>query len=265
MFKKILWVLILVWIIFVLIIEYSSTKKEKLEEEQKQLLQEEEKKIGLNKLEENQNVISNAEKIEQLKQKNKSYIVFNFWKDLFSFKENKDKMELFFNWKNIWNYDKIDKDGIKIFETKGSDIYYYIELLDKKYLYNSQVNILKEIDLKIDVEYVKVSEDQIIFKTIKWSFIHDFATQEFNYYSYFNDFIYYKTWVIWIVKPEEKTRLSNLGFENERQNLIIFYDSVTKEKKILLKTNDDLVKIYLEENKVFLENIKNEKFELENI
>jgi hypothetical protein len=56
-----------------------------------------------------------------------------------------------------------------------------------------------------------------------------------------------------------------LGYEKETENLIIYYNPNTKEKRIVYKTDLLLKKIYFKQEKIYFEDSNNEEYELKNI
>ena len=141
----------------------------------------------------------------------------------------------------------------------------FIRVWSEKYIFNYDTKIIQNIELNIDVKYVKTwSNNKLIFVTEKWSFVYTITSKTLDYFSYFNDFVYYNDWYIWIVWIDETRIRNNLWFNDKEKKLVVYYNPNTKEKKIIYETTLDIKKIYIDNNKVFLMTDE-ELFELENI
>ena len=226
-----------------------------------------EKKISLKKLEEEKNELTNLEKIDLLRKEwiYESYIKNKEWKEIY-LKENNNKLELYL-WKQlIWNFDIPENKETNIQEIYGSKNYILLKLWEKKYLYSLISKKTYDIDLKINIKYIKTWEnDNFIIVTDKWSFIFNKKNKSLEYFNFFNDFVFYKKWYIWIVKKDDSNRKNNLSIENSKNDIVLFYDPNTKEKKILYNLSEKIDKIYIGNNEVILLKESWEKYSLENI
>ena len=126
------------------------------------------------------------------------------------------------------------------------DNYIFIVFWDKKYLYSLSSKTDIEVLLNIGVNYVKkaASNSSFHFVTEKWSFIYDRNRETLEYFSYFDDFVYYNDEYIWVIKKEDKRRLKNLWLDDENDNLIVKYNPGTKEKKVLHRILQIIIMIF---------------------
>ncbi len=276
MINKIIWVLIIIWVIWTWYFFYNykylvkneeeiSSKIKKQEELEKQKF-EDKKEIILTKQILNKDLLTNSEKIQKIKENNKNYknFTFNNWLKVY-FKEEDNKLDLYSDDKKIWTFDLVYPDYLKIYLIDWTLNDLYIEVANNKFYYNSVLWNIVQIDLNIDVIYSKkTQENNLIFVTSKWSFNYSITEKTLEYFSYFNDYVSFNDWYIWLVKKDEKRILNNLWFE-ATWNLIVYYNPNTKEKNIIYKTDLDINKIYTIENKLFLVKDDWEIYELENI
>lgn len=208
-------------------------------------------------------------KIEELRKKNSSYSYFKLdnFDDSFSFLEENSSLSLYFWDVKIWTFKKVSKAELWIKEVIWNPSYITIFIWKEKFLYNLKTKVIKNIDLAVDVEYVKswINNLEFLFKTPVWIFVYTIKNNTIEYFIFFEDFVYYKNWYLWIIKKDEDIKLKNLWFEEEKQNLIIYYNPGTKEKNIIYKTDTDLKKIYFRWEKVYFEDANWDEYELKNL
>lgn len=279
MTNRLLSILILIWIFsfsyLYYIFEYKPKSIQKQQELQKQIEQKnvEKKQASLKQIIKDDILLANkeniSEKIEQLKKKNNSYTTFvlNENKDAYFIETQNDKLELFISWKKIWDFNKTSKKELDVKWIIWNNNYIFIKIWENKYLYDLFLNNLIKIDLKIDVEYIKsgLNNLDLLFKTKVWIFKYSIINNKFEYFNFFDDFVYYKEWYLWIIKKDDKTRFNNLSLNNDGNNLIIYYNPNTKEKNIIYKTKLDLLKIYKNNEKIYFLDSQNKEYELENL
>lgn len=280
MSNRFLWILILISFIWVSYIYYNliylPEKKSEIKNEQKVInsISEIKKDPELIKQVVEKKELTNLEKIEKIKQKNKNslgtdwkYKTFILNDNLNAyFKKSDNNLNLYLSNKKIGSFSLLYPEYLRVELIYGTDNDLYIEVWDNKYYYNNNAKIVSEIKLNIDIEYVKQwLKNSLIFVTNKWSFKYFIYNKNLEYFSYFNDFIYFNEWYIWIIKKEDKRILKNLWFTLNNETIIVYYNPDSKEKKIIYNTKEDIIKIYRSNNKLYLINSDNETFELENI
>ena len=267
MSNRVLWILIIIWFIWLIYIYIKFDEKEKIRIE----TQKKNEQITLKKeikliKKEGEKSITNIEKIERLKQNKKNYKTFYLKnnKKAYFFKKN-NKLDLFFNEKKIWNFDLVYTKYLRVELLKGSENDLYIEVWKNKFYFNYLNNYLNKINLNIDINYVKKSiNNKLIFVSSKWSFIYSIFDNSLNYFNFFNDFIYFKEWYIWIIKIDQKRIIKNLWLDIGKTTLL-YYNPDTKEKTIKYKTDKNIKNIFIKNNKIFISDENDNLFEFENI
>lgn len=276
MLNKIISFLLIIWVFvgwyFFYNYKYLPEKQQKIENikkvEQEKKLQVEKasKAIKLTKQEIKTVELTSEQKIEQLKEDKSNYKTFNLKNaSKVYFKEVDNKLDLYVDRVKIWNFDLVYPEFLKVTEVKWSLNDLYIEIGKSKFYYNSLSSVISWIDLNIDIKYVKKwNPDLLIFVTDKWSFIYSIVEKKLEYFTYFNDFVYYSDSYIWLIKKDESRILNNLWFTDE-SDLIVLYNPNSKEKKILYKLDADFREIYMQNDKLYLSDLDWKIYELENI
>ena len=273
MSNRILWILVMIWIFgagylyytFIIIPAKNVRIQERLEE---QILLEQKKQAPVLVKQEIVDVeLTKAEKIQFIKDKKSSYKTFKFSNTLKAFfLENNNRLELYLNDDKIWNFDLVYTQYLNVELILWTSRDLYIEVWKYKFYYNDKTKLISEIELNIDVNYVKIwTNNRLIFVTDKGSFVYSIFDKKLEYFNYFNDFVYINDWYVWLVRKDEKRILNNLWFDIEDFNLIVYYNSSTKEKKIIYETRLDIIQIYTKNDKLYLITEDNKIHELENV
>ena len=277
MSNRFLWILIIIGFIWVWYLYYNLSylpeKKLRIEQNLQKSLVVEVKKPELIKQIIDKPDLTNTQKVEDInmtwswvKENNQDYKTFNLVNNSKAhFIENNSKLDLYLNSNKIWSFTLVYSQYLRVDLISWSNLDLFIEVWADKYFYNNKAKTITQIDLNIHTQYVKTwSENNLIFVTDKWSFIYSIYDKSFEYFSYFSDFVYYNNWYIWLVRESDKRILSNLWFKT-KNNLIVYYNPNTKEKKIIYETDLNITKIYVQNNKLFFINDAWEMYELENI
>lgn len=278
MSNRLLWILIILWFIWAGYLYYNlkylpnkqlEIKAQIIEQKKIKVKQDEAKKeVKLTKQVIDKVELTSEQKIQELKWEKQNYKTFNLKNgSKVYFKEENNKLDLYLDSVKIWNFDLVYPNFLKVREIEWSLNDLYIEVGNSKFYYNSNSWVIDEIDLKIDVIYVKkATADNLIFVTTKGSFNYSISNKTLEYFSYFNDYIILKDWYIWLVKKDEKRILNNLWFETENDSdLIVYYNPNTKEKRIINRPKLDIQKIYMVNDKLFISDIDWNIYELENL
>ena len=275
MSNRLLWILILIGFVWVWYIYYHMSYKPAQQEKQRQLIieqerqvqQEKEKQIDLVEQPVLEEVIDKQEKIEQLKEKMKSYAYFELSNDSKAiFQENGNMLDLYIDETKIGSFDKVWNQNILVEYVPGSSKDVFIQIAESKYIYNHQANSLQTIMLKIPVVYVKKgAERSYIIVTDKWSFIYNQKTADIEYFSFFQDFIYKNDGYIWLVRNTDTRTLNNLWLDKNKNHYLVYYNPNTKERKIIFETQLSINSFYLDWEKLMIESSNGKIFELENI
>ena len=263
MSNRLLWILIIIWFIWIWYIYYHL---EYLPNEQIKKINEEKIDNTIVKLNIEKKELSKDEKIIELKENIKNYKTFTLWNlSKVYFKENNNNLDIYLEDEKIWFFPLVYKEFLRVDLIRWTESDLYIEVWPKKYYYNYTTKIIRSVDLNIDIHYVKkISDKELLFITKKWPFKYYIKNHKLEYISYFNDFVYFNDWYIWVINKNEKRILKNLWFNTE-SNLIVYYNSYTKEKSIIYETNLDIKEIYVKDNKFYFVSNNKEIFELENI
>ena len=260
------WILIILWVIifwyFYYVFFYLA---DKLEEEKLENItsSEEKKEISLEAVDKKVVIKSNTDKIEDLKNNKKYFRVIDVeWKK-FYFSIINNSLHLNSDSKLVWVFNLVNNKDLEVKKIYNSDDYYII-VGNNKYIYNNILWDLYDIDLNIDIDYIKKSNNNYLLKTINWIFIYSKIDKDIEYFHFFNDFIDYNWWYIGIISKDDNTRINNLDIELDLENAIYFYNPDTKEKYIIYESDKILNKIYLENDNIFFEDNKENKYELKN-
>ena len=265
--NRLFWFLLLVLIIFVAfvyLINRQESQKNIKKETSSWSTQSEQSKATLTKILDLDKKETNSWKIENLKWNQSNFAFFDVDGEKFSFNIIDQKLEL-----KIWEQSlgffeivlKNDLNVLKIFWESGL---FLIEIGEKKYIYSKNNWFLKNFETKLNINYAKISESNlIIFSENKWTFVLYKDKTELEYFSLFDDFIFYKDWFIWIIWASDSEKKKRF-FINDSKNILYFYDPIAKIWKIIYKL-DFLPKKFWEGNsEIVLENEKWEKFSLKN-
>ena len=200
MSNRFLSVLILIWVFWFWYLFYQfeikpdKIKKQKEEEIELQKQQEinKIKEATLNRIEDKNIELTNKDNIENkidlLKQKNHSFLNFEFDNlGTFYFRELEEKLWLYFDWRKLWEYDKIEKKYLDIKNIIWNNDYFYLKIWTNKYLYNLNTNSSQKLDLEVDIEYIKSWNipQEFLFKTKVWTFLYLLSNNNFNYFNFF--------------------------------------------------------------------------------
>jgi len=210
-------------------------------------------------------VLTPEEKIEEIKLNQSFYKIIDLWDSKFFFSKNDNSLELKKDEKTIGNFDLVPGNKLFIQKIYSSKNDFYIVIWNKKYIYNQNTDLIFELDLTIDVKYIKRSEDIFIIVTNNGSYVFDKTDKSLEYFTFFDDFVYYKDSYVWIIKENDETRIKNLWLESLTDNSIYFYNPKTKEKKSLYETNLTLEKIYFEDEFIYFIDSNDDIYKLENL
>jgi hypothetical protein len=224
------------------------------------------KSIELVKIENNtQNLeINSQDKINSIREKLDYYKVIDLGTDKFYFSQDDNKIVAKINSKIISIFDYVLVNDIFVDKVYSSNNDFLFKIWDDIYLYNKNTDILNKIDLFVDIKYVKREDNIFIFVTNIWSYLFDLRNKNFEYFNFFEDFVYYNDSYIWIIKKDDIRRINNLWLWKLSKNSIYFYNPSTKERKSLYETNLNLEKIYYENGEIFFIDSKNDVYKLEN-
>lgn len=225
------------------------------------------KQIELVKVENKINEISenSQDRIDSIKEKLDYYKIIDLWTDKFYFSQEDNKIIGKINWKIISIFDYVLENEIDVKNVYSSNNDFLFNIWNDIYLYNKNTDIIDKIDLFVDINYVKKSDNIFIFVTNLWSYLYDIRTKKLEYFTFFEDFVFYNDSYIWIIKKDDDIRINNLWLWNLTKNSIYFYNPNTKEKNSLYETDLILEKIYYQNWEIFFKDSKKDIYKLENL
>lgn len=225
------------------------------------------KSIELIKVDINQQNLemNSIDKINSIKEKLDYYKIIDLWSDKFYFSQDDNKIVAKINWKIISIFDFVLETEISVKNVYSSNSDFLFSMWNEIYLYNKNTDILDKIDLFVDVKYVKRSDNIYIFVTNVWSYLYDIRNKKLEYFTFFEDFVYYNDSYIWIISKNDDRRINNLWLWKLTKNSIYFYNPNTKEKNSLYETDLVLEKIYYQNWEIFFIDSKKELYKLENL
>lgn len=261
--NRLLWILILAIFIFVwffyLISREIKPKNEK--NTNSWIVKNVEEKVNLKKISEK----TNSWQIEKNNEKENNFAYFGFGEDKFRFNINNSKLEIKLNENSLGFFEVILSKEINVQKIYGEEWLFLISLWKERKIYSKKTWFVKEFSSKLFIDYAKISETNFIFySNWKWAFVLEKNKNELEYFSLFSDFIYFKNGYISFILAEN-SELKNRFKISSNNNFLIYFDPETKEVKKILELNFLPKKIWQENSKIFLENEKNEKFELEKL
>lgn len=268
-------ILILVWILWFLywvFIYVPKLEEKKQEEEIKQTnsgitLTEVEKTPDLNlegEINNSGSTTSSAEKIDELKKDLESYKIIQIWNKKFYFLSNWVELSLYLNEKLISSFPIVVEEKIEIKNIYSTVDEFLIVLDTNYYIYNSIIDNLVPLDLKMKINYIKKDDNIYLISTDEWIFVFNLINNTIEFNDMFDDFTYYNDWYLGIIKSEDSRRQKNLWIYPQEENIIFYYNPVSKEKNVLYETNLNLTKIYKEGQDIYFEENDNRTYKLNN-
>ncbi len=167
---------------------------------------------------------------------------------------------------NLGTFKKVAQDAIflQALEWDSNDI--YIEIWEEKYIFSAEFNLIKKVDLGVKVSYVKPwDKDEFLLVSNVGTYVYSFHQGTVEYFPLFFDFVAGEKKLIGYIKQDDSSRLKNFWLESEKQNIILEFDRTNLDKKILLKSTEDIVKIYAKKGKIYAEESGGKVFELEGV
>ena len=161
------------------------------------------------------------------------------------------------------NIVEINSDNLEYFKIYNSE-YSYITKDKKLYFYDEELSkLLFSIDFVPEVLYIKqLTNNFYLIVTEIWTFNFNVNSKDLEYISLFSDFIIKDNNYIWIINSNDESKKINFWYKNNSWNLIVSYDINTKNKFIIDSISNKIRKIYIENNKIYIETENNEVFEL---
>lgn len=207
------------------------------------------------------------EKIQKLKDKQQTHLIFELNKNIYKFKKDNNWLVLYQNNEVLGYFDYAEKSKISLQEIVSNENYLAISIGHTQYIFSKLTGKTHEYTLAIPVKYIKSTDKngEFIFVTEKWSFIYDIYKNKFEYNSYFSDFVFLNKntyiWVIYKDDIEKNKRLKNKA----NNNLVILLEPASKKEEILLETEKDIEKIFKKDGKIYFEDKNTQTFFLSHL
>jgi hypothetical protein len=164
----------------------------------------------------------------------------------------------------LGTFKKVAKDVISLQAIVWDSDDIYIETWEEKYIFSVEFNLIKKVDLGVKISYVKPwDKDEFLLISDVGTYIFSFYQGTTEYFPLFFDFVAWEKKLIGYIKQDDSSRLKNFWLEDEKQNIIFEFDRTSLDKKILLKSTEDIVKIYAKKGKIYAEESGGKVFELE--
>lgn len=219
-------------------------------------------------LENEEQEISIADKIELLKEKQSIYYKIITDNNSYIFKEKWNNLELYKNNTFLWNFNFAKKSEIQLKEIIWNPNYLFLELWENKYLFSISSGTSNKIIFEVPILYIKSGESngKFIFVTQKGSFEYNSYTDIFTYNSFFSDYvIFQKNTYVWIINADDDNKQSKFNLTQNTKQTILQYNPETKEQIILLETSKDIVKIFKKDWEIYLEDSDKNYFTLSHL
>lgn len=214
----------------------------------------------LNQLDNTTNLID--KKREEIQKAKNLYFKQTTQNNIYYFYENLNNDNVVVLWKNdtvLWNIPKIPKNTIEVVEIIWNDNEFLIKNNSAYILFSIWNNTYRNFDFKIPIYYAKkVDAVTYIISSDKWAFTWKKDTDTFEYNHLFDDFIIYQNSYIWYIWKNNISLKNKVFWDKEILWEIIYqYFPLTKEKNILFEWNIEINKIFISEEKIYIEDKNN--------
>jgi len=207
-----------------------------------------EKQAVLNVLQEEEITLNTQQIIQQKRDEKRFYVYFDIWNTekitfleegselLISYQSNTEVFEL--GRTNLIPRNDIFAEYI----SETDDI--FLKLWNESYLIKSTRNSLEKFPLKVEVNYIKKnSEKEYALVTDVGTYLYTLWDTNTEYQYLFREFALLDSWeMIGVIFSDEDQKKQNFNLE-ESGNLIILYNSDSKDRTILLSMRKDIQRL----------------------
>lgn len=211
------------------------------------------------------------EKIKQIRERNtiskqvyKSYNIDEKW--FFYLVKNKENLDIYYKKtdEKIYSILKTDINNFEIKNVFNEENYIYIKTKDTKIIYDLLSWKTYDFFFPQDINYIKKTKNIIFLVNDKWTFICDLDTKKVEYFYLFKDFIVLdEENYLWVIFDEEKDKKKNYNISSEK-DLIIKYNSKTKNLSILKESPIKISKIISKSWEYYFYDIQDNIFKINN-
>lgn len=210
-------------------------------------------------------------KVDDLKLKKWTNYFINLVKlGYFYIKTNWNSLDVYrnINWKEnkLGNFPKVWDNDMQILPIYGNTSNILISLWIDKYIYNLDTSKIINFKLSPKLNYIKIwsSFDNYLLVTDLWTFTYNYGDTIPKFFYLFKDFVYSSWSYIWVIYKDEKDKFSNFSLKNNNKNVIIKYNSIDLQRKIILETDLNVAKIVYEWEEIYFYDSEGKRYKLEN-
>lgn len=204
---------------------------------------------------------NNKNKIEELRtlwKIKESFKYFDMWDDwIFYLEENNSNLALYnsLSWSvtKIYDIAKVSKEELSISYVEWIKNQILIEAWENKYIYDIALWKVYEFSISIPLKYIKSVDLAWNYQIVseKWTFLYSIKNPNLEYFSMFSDFVFYdNNSYIWIIYSGEEDKKKNYSISGN-WNIVLYYNYISKEKKILMETSMNISKIVKENDNIY--------------
>ena len=200
--------------------------------------------------------LSKQEKIASLREQNLYYKVVPLqksWEKVY-FRRDGDILKVLLGQKNLFQIPRVSPDILRAQKISQSDDILFQVAKGKYRIFNTNTNSQISIPMEPQIRYAKKSNlsGKYILVTDKGSFLYDITSSQSEYISSFDDIIYLDDYIIGIIGDSQKQKKTNFSI-TESGDIIVRYNSQSKERKVLYSSDSAIEKIYSEGDKISFE------------
>lgn len=160
-----------------------------------------------------------------------------------------------------------DDQKISLDQIYGGDDEIFFSYWQYIYIIHISSWNIQEVFFPQDISYMKKDGELYYFVNDKWTFIYDNRSKKIDFFYLFKDFIMYdQNTYFWIIFQNEEDKKKNYNLEQYKNgNLIIKYNFITKEVKVIETITKNIAKIIKIKNNIYFYDITWEKYKIENL
>lgn len=271
--NRLYWLLLLIfifwfWYIFYNFVYIPEQNRIQEEIEKQKIIEQERLEKEVNLVEKKEEIVelTPKEKIEKIISERENYKTFNFDSFKVYFIQDWNNLEMHLDSEKIWNFSLVYEKFLRVDKVLWSVKDLYLEVWKEKYYYNFNTKKFFSLNISnLDILYTKLwINSDLIIVTDKWSFTYSKKLDKLDFFTFFNDFVFFNDWYIWLIKKDDTRILKNLNLETTK-DILLYYNPISKEKKIVYESEIDIIKIYNDLSNIFIEGSDNMIYELKNL